>query len=86
MTFVKDPGEVLDYQIDWAAWLGTDTITSSTWTVTGATKVATSSLNAVTTVWVSGGTLGVPARATNTVVTAGGRTGVRSVDISIEAK
>lgn len=86
MTFQKDPGELLDYQIDWALWLGTDTITTSTWVVTGATKVATTALNAVTTVWVSGGVLGTPARATNTIVTTGGRTGVRSIDISIETR
>ena len=86
MIFVKDPGELLDYQIDWSSWLGTDTITASTWAVVDATKVATSYLGAITTVWISGGILGAKPRATNTITTAGGRTGVRSIDLEISAK
>ena len=33
-NFTKDPDAVLDYEFDWSAWLGTDTI--ATHTVTAA--------------------------------------------------
>lgn len=33
-TFTKDPDAVLDYTVDWTDWLGDDTISSVTWTIT----------------------------------------------------
>ena len=30
-AFLKDPDAVLDYKIDWSAWLGDDTISQSAW-------------------------------------------------------
>ena len=39
--FFKDPGSITAYTIDWAPWLGTDTISSSTWIVpVGITKTS----------------------------------------------
>jgi len=83
----KDPDEILDYQVDWILRLGTDTISTSTWTVpTGITKTTDTKTNTATTIWLSGGTIGVSYELTNRVVTAGGRTMDQSVKLKIKAK
>jgi hypothetical protein len=86
-TFYKDPNANLDYQIDWSSWLGSDTISSSAWTVqSGLTKGSDSKTDTTTTVWLSGGTAGQTYRVTNRVVTAGGRTDDRSFWVVVEEK
>ncbi len=85
--FLKDPDAVLDYQINWAAWLGTDTISSSTWTVpTGITKNSDTNSTTTTTIWLRGGTAGTEYTLTNRIVTAGGRTADRSIVIVVRAE
>jgi hypothetical protein len=83
-TFVKDPNAKLDYMIDWAAWLGADTIATSTW-VTPAGLTATSPSNTTTTatVWLESGTVGSQYLVTNRITTAGGRTNDRSILIQV---
>lgn len=82
--FTKDPDAVLDYSIDWTTWLAGDTISTSTWTVpAGITKDSDSSTTTSTTVWLSGGSLGQNYKLTNRIVTAGGRTEDRSVEIQV---
>lgn len=57
----KDPGEVIDYTIDWDAELGaSETISGTpTWTVpAGITKDSQSNTTTTTTIWLSGGTGG----------------------------
>lgn len=74
-TYQKDTNDILDYTMDWSAWLGSDTISTSSWTVpTGLTSVTTSNTTTSTTVWLSGGTTGVAYTVTNQIVTSGGRT------------
>jgi len=86
-SFTKDPNAVLDYQIDWSTWLGTDTISSATWTVaTGLTKTTDSKTTTTTTVWLSGGTVGTTYSVACRIVTAGGRTDDRTVQIKVEDK
>lgn len=81
-SFVKDPNAVLDYQINWVTWLGTDTISSSTWTVpTGITKDSDTSTTTTTTIWLSGGTDGTDYELVNRIVTAAGRTEDRTIRI-----
>lgn len=71
----KDPNSVLDYAVDWSAWLGTDTIATATWTVpTGLTKASDSATTTVATVWLSGGTVGTEYSVNCRITTAGGRT------------
>ena len=83
----KDPDEVLDYELDWTDRLAGDTISTSSWTVpTGITKASDTKTTTVTTVWLSGGTIGTKYELTNRIVTAGGRTMDQSVDISIKVK
>lgn len=54
--FTKDPQAVLDYNVDWSTWLGTDTIASSVWTVeAGLTKDSDSKTTTIATVMLSGG-------------------------------
>ena len=80
----KTPAELDDWQIDWTTrGLGTDTISTSTWSVPGASEGSTSDLNITspaptktttsTTVWLSGGIAGNSYLVTNTIVTSGGR-------------
>ena len=85
ISFVKDPQAVLDYQINWASWLGVDTISTSTWTLpTGITKASDTRTTTTTTIWLSGGTDGSSYNLVNTIVTAGGRTEERTITIVVE--
>lgn len=78
-TFTQQPADILDYDIDYTDWLGTDTLASHTVTAdtgitidTPASSIWGSSLKVK--VWVSGGTTATTYKITVTVVTAGGRT------------
>lgn len=90
----KDPQDVLDYGWDWAApppdgpWLtGGDTISASTWAVSGPDSALTTSnpqfTTTTTTVWLTGGTLGVEYTVTNHVTTTQGRQRDRSFIIHV---
>ena len=86
-SFIKDPDAVLDYSVDWSAWLGSDTISTSTWTVpTGLTEGSSTNDDDGTTIWLSGGTLDAYYLIVNKIITAGGRTDYRSFYIIIEDK
>lgn len=81
---IKDSAAVLDYGYNWALWLGTDTIVTSTWVVeTGLTKGADTHDTTTTTVWLSGGTVGESYLVTNHIVTTGGRTDERTFSVSV---
>jgi hypothetical protein len=83
----QDPQDGLDYDFDWSAWLGSDTISSYTVTVqTGLTKDSDSRTNGIVTVWLSGGTVGRFYKVTCHVITGGGRKADRSIEISIKNK
>ena len=80
----KDPNAVLPYTIDWADWLGSDTISSSTWTVaSGITEDSTSSTTTVATILLSGGTSGTSYSVTNRITTAAGLTEDRTIRIDV---
>ena len=87
-TFVKDPDSTLDYTRDWSRWLTTgDTISLSTWSVTGGISITAQSYDTTTaTVWIDGGTVGTDCYATNTVTTAEGRIDERTFRILIREK
>ncbi len=85
--FIKDPDATLDYVVNWATWLVSDTIISSAWTVpTGLTQVTAASTTTTTTIWLSGGTAGNSYSVLNRIVTAAGRTDDRSLTIEVEQK
>ena len=84
---VKDPSAILDYQFNWSAWLGADTIATSTWAVpTGITQVTESETTTTTTIWLSGGTVDTNYVCVNTITTAGGRTDQRTLTIRCREK
>jgi hypothetical protein len=71
----KDPVAVLDYLVDWTAWLAGDTIATSSFVVdAGLTKQSQTNTPSTATVWLAGGTIGQSYNVTNTITTAGGRT------------
>ncbi|WP_114969376.1 hypothetical protein [Rhodoferax ferrireducens] len=85
-TFKKDPNAVLDYTVDWTAYLlpMLDAIETVTWLPEAPLVVVSQSNTASTaTVFVSGGvedtTLGLTCRITTT----GGRTDDRTISLKI---
>lgn len=83
-AFVKDPDAILDYKVDWATWLGSDTISAVTWTVpTGITQTAVSNTTTAVTIWLRGGTVGTTYEVACKITTAGGRTDERTIEISV---
>ena len=78
------PAAVLDYSVEWADWLGADVISTSSWSVpAGLTKDSDDKSATATTIWVSGGTDGVAYACRNTIVTASGRTNVRTLIVTV---
>jgi len=85
--FIKDPQAILDYQINWASWLGADTISTSTWTVpAGITKVSDSNTTTTTTIWLSGGTVDTDYDIVNHIKTVGTREDDRTIHIQVRQK
>ena len=86
-VFTHDPSAVLDYAVDWSAWLADgEVIASSTWTVPEGMEQATpppSHTDTKTTVWVTGGTAGTRYRLTNRITTSQGRTDERSIHLNV---
>jgi len=86
-AFEKDPQAVLDYAIDWSDWLGSDTISTSAWTVpAGITKDSDSNTTTTTTIWLSGGTADTDYELINHIVTAGGREDDRTITIRVRQR
>ena len=87
-SFTKDPNADLDYTIDWAAWLATDTISTSTWSVAegDVTLHDAAVVGALTQVWATGGTAGTLARLTNRIVTTAGRTDDRTLTLILQER
>lgn len=82
----KDPDEVLDYQVDWSARLGDDTIATSAFTLeqdAGLTIDNKSNGSKTATVWLSGGTNGETGWLLNRITTAGGRTFDEVIQLAI---
>lgn len=83
----KDPNEVLDYVVNWAARLGVDTISTSSWTVpAGITLDSNSKTDTTTTAWLSGGTTGETYALLNRIVTVGGRTMDQTINLTMADK
>lgn len=81
-----DPASNLDYGLNWLDWLAGDTIVSSNWAASDDLDLSQSEINgAVTSTYVTGGTVGNDYRLTNTVTTQAGRTGVRSLTLVCKA-
>jgi hypothetical protein len=84
--FIKDPDATLDYAFDWSQWLGTDTISTSTWVVESPLSIvpASETFDATSTrVFVTGGDLNGSYILSNRITTNGSRTDDRSIEIKI---
>jgi len=87
MTFTKDPNAVLDYSVDWSAWLAGDQISSSEWVLEDGAQleqVTDTFTPTKTTVWLRGGIAGTTYLVTNRIVTSGGRTDDRTISVKVE--
>ena len=84
-SYVKDPSAVLDYYMDWAAWLQGDAIVNSSWVATGGTVTIRDPafIGAMTMIWVEGGAAGELVDLTNHIVTAGGREEERTLRLKV---
>lgn len=83
-----DPSAVLDYAVDWSAWLDAaeDAISTSTWTIPAGLSQASPSpshADGKATVWLGGGQVGRTYSVTNRIVTTGGRTDERSLTLRV---
>ena len=72
LTKTQAPNDSLDYEIDWSAWLGEDTIAVSTWSATEGVTVEEGSkpTDTTTKTRISGGTLHKAYIVTNHITTA----------------
>lgn len=88
ISFKKDPGAVLDYVVDWSAWLPDgDTIDTSTFTVEdGITKASEAASDTTATVWLSGGEANQSYAVVNRITTLGGRTDERTITILVRER
>lgn len=83
-SYIKDPDSRLDYEVDWSAWLGGDTITTTAWTVPdGITKESDSHTDTAATIWLSGGTVNQTYAVTCEITTTAGRTDDRTIRLTI---
>lgn len=86
-SFLHDPTAVLDYVVDWTAWLASgETISVSTWTVPAGitqTTPAPSTNGTKDTIWLTGGTIGTEYTITNHITTTAGRQNERSFVVSV---
>lgn len=87
-AFVKDPADLMDYTVDFSAWLGTDTITGTpVWSVPGdLTKTDQYNDTTKAIVWLSGGTHGNDHLVSAKINTAGGRTKQVSLKIQVRER
>lgn len=83
----KDPDETLDYTVDWAEFLGADTIHSVSWTVpAGITSDHVTFDDTSATIWLVGGTVGVRYTIGCRITSHAGRIGDRTFTIKIQEK
>lgn len=87
-AFLKDGSAVLDYVVDWSAWLDdAETLTAATVTAaTGITVDSSSHDDTTVTFWLSGGTDGQDYTVTCHVTTSAGRQDDRTVRIRVRQR
>lgn len=88
--YVKDPGAVLDYAINWAGGYlqSGETLASSVWTIFPGdmTQNSAGSAAGVASITVSGGVAGQIYQLTNRITTSQGRTDERSITVRVEQR
>jgi hypothetical protein len=82
--YVKDPDETIDYVFNWKPELYGDTIFTSEFLLPdGLEEESSSNTTSSATIFVSGGDSGNTYRITNRIVTIGGRTRDRTINVTI---
>lgn len=86
----KDPQERLDYTVEWADRLTSETISLSTWTITGPDSLLLTDSNSIsgtqTVIWLTGGTLNGTYYVLNHITTSAGRQMEQTVRLKIKSK
>lgn len=86
----KDPSETIDYDLDWSARLGTDTIATSDWSIVttdgGLAIVSSSFLSPRSKVFIRAGTLKFNYVLRNTITTTNGDTLIEDVMLPIRSR
>ena len=83
----KSPSERVTFSVNWAAYLNTDTITSSVWVVpTGVTQVSVTNTTSQANIMLQGGTLGKIYRLLNRITTSANEIVDQSIDVEIIEK
>ena len=89
-TWIKDPDAVLDYTVDWSAWLeGSDTIDTFDVDVEPADGLTVDSVldtDTTITAWISGGDAGEDYVVRFRVTTTGARTDDRSITLLVRQR
>lgn len=89
-VFLKDPGAVLDYTVDWGqGYLQSgETVSTSIWSIfpSDMTQSAASNTASACTIKVQGGTSGQIYQLTNRITTSQGRTDERSISVRVEQR
>jgi len=89
-NYTHDPQSVLDYAIDWSAWLGdSETISASSWTVPAGitqTTPAPSFTDTVTTIWLTSGTLFTSYAVVNHITTNQGRQQDQTITLQVRSR
>jgi hypothetical protein len=87
-TIDKDPNAVLDYTVDFTAWLdaASDAIASHTATGTGVTVQSSAVVGKTVVVWVSGGVVRVKGSVVVRITTTGGRVDDRTIFFKIKER
>lgn len=86
-NYLKHPDDVVDYRVLWSQWLGlTDTITSSSFSITGIglTQHSTTFDDTSTEIWIGGGGDNTTYTVWNTIETTEGRTATRGFTITVK--
>ena len=81
-----DPDAIVDYIIDWTAWLDGDNIATSNWTVANASEASSSNTSKTATVFVQSAKPGKVCTMRNRITTTGGRTEDRTLRAKVREK
>jgi len=87
-VWIKDPDAVLDYAVDWSAWLSqAEAITTATVVADdGITVDSDSHDGGIHTIWLSGGEVGRDYRITSRITTSQGRGDDRTMLIRVRER
>lgn len=82
----KDPDDIADYQVNWAARLADgETIVASEWVVPdGLTQDSDENTDTTATIWLSGGTAGTTYDVVSRVTTSGDRQFDQTVKLPVK--